>query len=47
MDITGKVLQNAILTNQKGIDVSSYSQGMYFIQIENGSEKSSFKFIKN
>jgi len=47
MDITGKVLQNAILTNQKGIDVSCYSQGMYFIQIENGSEKSSFKFIKN
>jgi len=47
MDITGKVLQREILTNQKGVDVSSYTQGMYFIQIENGLEKSTYKFIKN
>ena len=46
LDITGKVLQKELLTNQKGIDVSAYPQGMYFIQVENGLEKSTLKFSK-
>lgn len=47
MDITGKILQKTVLTNQKGVDVSAYPKGIYFIQIENGSEKSTSKFIKD
>lgn len=46
MDITGKIIQETSLTNQKGVDVSSFPTGMYFIQIENGLQKSTYKFIK-
>lgn len=47
MDVTGKILQKTTLNNQKGVDVSAYPKGIYFIQIENGSEKSTSKFIKD
>jgi len=47
MDLTGKILQKATLTNQKGVDVSAFPSGMYFIQIENGFDKNTYKFIKN
>ena len=46
IDITGKILQKTTIDNQKGVDVSAYPQGIYFIQIDNGLEKNTYKFIK-
>ena len=45
-DITGKVLKTTILQNNESVDVASYPQGMYFIQIESGNERNTYKFIK-
>lgn len=45
-DITGKVLKTTTLQNNESVDVASYPQGMYFIQIESGNERNTYKFIK-
>lgn len=45
-DITGKVLNTRTLQNNESVDVASYPQGMYFIQVENGNERNTYKFIK-
>ena len=45
--ILGKELNSKILNNKQTIiDVSAFPQGMYFIQIVSGNEKSNYKFIK-
>ena len=46
IDIMGKILQKTTIDNQKGVDVSAYPQGVYFIQIESGLDKNTYKFIK-
>ncbi len=45
-DITGKVLKTTTLINNESVDVASYPQGMYFIQIVSGNERNTYKFIK-
>jgi hypothetical protein len=45
-DITGKVLNTTTLQNNESVNVASYPQGMYFIQIESGNERNTYKFIK-
>ena len=45
-DITGKFLNTTTLKNNESVDVASYPQGMYFIQIESGNERNTYKFIK-
>ena len=45
-DITGKVLNTTTLQNNESVDVASYPQGMYFIQVESGNERNTYKFIK-
>ena len=45
-DIAGKVLKTTKLQNNESVDVSQYPQGMYFIQIESGNERNTYKFIK-
>jgi uncharacterized protein (DUF2249 family) len=45
-DITGKVLKTTTLQNNESLDVTSYPQGMYFIQVESGNERNTYKFIK-
>ncbi|CAN1544865.1 Secretion system C-terminal sorting domain [Flavobacteriaceae bacterium] len=48
LDITGKILDNSQFTNDKGIDVSSYPQGIYFVEVLDSATniKSTYKFIK-
>jgi uncharacterized protein (DUF2249 family) len=45
-DITGKVLNTTTLQNNESVNVASYPQGMYFIQVESGNERNTYKFIK-
>jgi uncharacterized protein (DUF2249 family) len=45
-DITGKVLNTTTLQNNESVDVASYPQGMYFIQVESRNERNTYKFIK-
>ena len=48
LDITGKILDNSQFTNDKGIDVSSYPQGIYFLEVLDSATniKSTYKFFK-
>ena len=46
LDITGKILQKSALNKLKGLDVTMYPKGMYFVQIESQNEKKCYKFIK-
>ena len=46
-DITGKlILREKIVQNKTRIDLSSYSNGLYFIQLQNAEKILSKKFIK-
>jgi hypothetical protein len=45
-DITGKVLKETTIHANEAIDVKSYPQGMYLIQVESDKEKNTYKFIK-
>jgi len=45
-DITGKVLNTTTLQDNESVNVASYPQGMYFIQIESGNERNTYKFNK-
>lgn len=45
-DITGKVLKTTTLQNNESVDVASYPQGMYFIQVGSENERNTYKFIK-
>lgn len=45
-DITGKLLKTATLQNNESVNVASYPQGIYFIQIVSGNERNTYKFIK-
>ena len=45
-DITGKVLKETTINANEAIDVKSYPQGMYLIQVESDKEKNTYKFIK-
>lgn len=47
LDLTGKVVYNTVLKNQKNsIDVSGFITGMYFVQLKNDSSHSTTKIIK-
>jgi hypothetical protein len=45
-DITGKILKETTIHANEAIDVKSYPQGMYLIQVESDKEKNTYKFIK-
>jgi hypothetical protein len=45
-DITGKILKASTIHANEAIDVKSYPQGMYLIQVESDKEKNTYKFIK-
>lgn len=47
-DISGKILNKGTLSNEKGIDVSSYPQGMYFIKVQDLTtrDKKTYQFLK-
>jgi hypothetical protein len=48
-DVFGRsiILENAVNSNSKTIDLPQFSQGNYFIRIVTGSESSIRQFIKN
>ncbi len=45
-DITGKVLLSGTLKNKISIDVSHFSNGCYFIEVETDNHKTINKFVK-
>jgi hypothetical protein len=48
MDLNGKQLYSGIINKEEPLDISSYSQGMYLITIENTTtnKKNTYKIIK-
>ncbi len=48
IDINGRVLKSLAISNLNySLDVSSFSKGVYFLEIQSGESKSTRKFIKN
>lgn len=45
-DITGKLLKSTTIHSNEAIDVASFPQGLYLIQVESNKEKNTYKFIK-
>lgn len=45
-DVTGKLMLNATFTNQMDVDISTFTNGLYLVKIENGNEKHIKKLLK-
>jgi hypothetical protein len=48
-DLNGKLIYSSSINKEEPLDISSYSQGMYMVTIENkeSNKKNTYKIIKN
>ena len=46
MDASGKIVSQQYLNNERQMDVSELAAGLYFVEISNGKNTTTFKLIK-